>query len=201
MWLLHWKVFNSICCAPAWYYTFNIFKKVDFAKDSLINGLSEYKDNHFNTSNAVISSLEKDVNCILRMYTRQNNKISGEDSIDCPFTELNLINNTIDSKHYAFNIGNKFNLPAEIIVSCCLEYAGRNNLDSKTIAVSRLLYEVGSPGLIFKLTESSMYDALDKVCDKNKKVYLSDTAGLVQLCFDENPQYLSEKILEEYYRR
>lgn len=203
LWLLHWQIFKSPCWAPAWYYTYNSFKKVDFTKDILTNGLLEYKENNFPNSNAVQSSLEKDINCILRMYTKQNNKITGEDSIDCPFTELNLINNTTDSKHYAFNVGSKFNLPEEIIVACCLEYAHINDCEnnSKTISVSRLLYEEGSPGLIFKLTESSIHDALDKVCGKFNNIYLSDTAGLVQLCFDENPQILSERILEEYYRR
>ncbi|WP_342393873.1 DUF4007 family protein [Anabaenopsis tanganyikae] len=66
--------------------------------------------------------------------------------------ELGLIRTF--GKNYQFKIGNKTNLPAEIIVAACLEYASRVNYGGNTINISSLLYNEGTPGMAFKLTKN-----------------------------------------------
>ena len=169
LWLLHWNLFKAPCYAPAWYFTFNELNKIDFSADDLLFSLREYRNRQFPSKKILDSSLNKDVNCLLRMYVeRTGQKNLKEDSLDCPFTDLGIINAYTDSKRFTFNFGNKPTLPPEIIVSACLEFSASFQDDARTISISRLLYDAGSPGQAFKLTESSLSDAIETISLKAK---------------------------------
>ncbi len=199
LWLLHWNLLKLPCEAAAWYYTFNEFSQLEFTTEDLIEGLSDYRSKL--ATNTAESSLKKDINCILRMYIQQDAAKTRliEDSIDCPFADLGLIHTAGEAKQYTFRVGKKANLPPEIIVAACLEYAeSRGN--QKTMSVSSLTYEPGSPGLVFKLPESAVVDAIEQITRTNEGLYLSDTAGLIQFSFTQEADVLVEGILEKYYR-
>lgn len=199
LWLLHWNLLKPTCEAAAWYYTFNVFRASEFSREDLFEGLKSYLK--ILEKNLAESSLTKDLTCILRMYVepdaQKNTPI--EDSIDCPFTELGLIRKIGSSKNYQFRIGTKTTLPAAMVVATCLEYASWVNQGTKTIALSRLLYDPGSPGMVFKLTESALCEAIETVAKRLSSIALSDTAGLIQLSFNEEPASLAQEILDEYY--
>jgi hypothetical protein len=203
LWWLHWHLLRqdalSPCHATAWYFVFNVFKGVEFTADDLFYAMCQYREQ--NGWNLADSSLRKDVTCILRMYVEQRPKAGPtEDSIDCPFAELGIIHAIGDGKSYTFRIGPKRNLPAEIIVAACLDYIAQGRDESGTIAVSRLLFEEGSPGMVFKLSESAVTDAIEKVSKTVKKIQLSDSAGLIQLSHLDIPSQLSTDILNTYYK-
>jgi hypothetical protein len=81
-----------------------------------------------------------------------------------------------------------------------LEFAAMTQPNLRTISMTRLLFDHGSPGLIFKLTESALYDAIEKVSKSNSDVSLADTAGVVQLSFNKEPYDLAKTVLNKYYR-
>ena len=202
LYLLHWNLFKLPCCAPAWFFTFNELNKIDFSASDLLFLLREYRDRQFPSRKILDSSLNKDVNCILRMYVERTGKKNlKEDSLDCPFTELGIINSYTDSKRYTFNFGNKPTLPPEIIVSACLDFSMLFQDDVRTLSISRLLYDAGSPGQVFKLTERSLCDAIETISHNYKDIYLTDTAGMIQFAYDNNPLKLSDKILNGYYKK
>ncbi|MEG3437729.1 DUF4007 family protein [Pannus brasiliensis CCIBt3594] len=199
LWLLHWNLLKPTCEAATWYFTFNLFRAVEFADDELFRGLRDYRD--ANGKTVVDDSLKKDLNCLLKMYVEPRNSNSFvEDSLDCPFTELGLVRTAGDSKRYTFRVGAKSNLPAEILVATCLEYAGRVSPGATTIAVSRLLYDEGSPGMAFKVSESAICDAIEELSGRWQALTLSDSAGLIQFSFQEEPEKLANEILNGYYR-
>lgn len=202
LWLLHWHLLKSPCRATAWYYMFNIFNKSTFAIEEVRDGLIDYKDHSFLNNHIQPSSVMKDIACILRMYTDQyNNRSVNEDSIDSPFNELGLIHNYGDTRHYAINMSYKRNLPPSIIVSACLDYVASIEESARTISVSRLAREVGGPGLCFRLSEDALSEAIESIVRRYNGIALSDTAGLIQLSFEGEPQALSEKLLRDYYGR
>jgi hypothetical protein len=92
-------------------------------------------------------------------------------------------------------------LPPEIIVSACLAFAASYQNDARTISISRLLYDGGSPGQAFKLTESSLSDAIETVSRNVRDIYLTETAGMIQFAYDSDPSQISERILNDYYRK
>jgi hypothetical protein len=199
LWLLHWNLLKPICNASAWYYTFNLFNENEFKKEDLLKGLNNYLKELKKT--VAESSLQKDINCILRMYVESDNQNINfvEDSIDCPFTELGLIYQPKNSIYYRFRFGSKPNLPPEIIVATCLEYASWVSQNQSTITISRLLYDKGSPGIVFKLTEEAIYSAIETISRQESSLFLADTAGLVQLSFEKNSLDLANQILDRYY--
>lgn len=197
LWLLHWNLLKPTCEAAAWYCVFNIFRPVEFKSDDLLKALSDYS--HSLASKVVDSSLKKDLTCILRMYGSTDVKKNGlEDSLDCPFAQLGIIQTAGDGKHYSFRIGSKTNLPAEVVVAACLEFAVERG-EQKTISISSLSYDRGSPGLVFKLSESGICDAIEKVTTTHDSLFLSDTAGLIQFSFTQQPLDLAYTILSNYY--
>lgn len=201
LWLLHWNLFKPSCQAAAWYFTFNLYRANEFSQNDLYLALCDYRDSL--GSPVAESSLYKDINCILRMYVKQSQKSQkfqlNEDNLSCPFAELGLIHVT-DNRHYMFRFGKKRSLPDEIVVACCLEYIYCSRHEQKTISISRLLYDPGSPGMIFKLTESAICNAIEEMSKTVTSISLSDTAGLIQFAFTSDPIHLSQDILLRYYQ-
>ena len=199
LWLLHWNLLKPTCEAAAWYFTFFVLRKAEFTASELLTELSEWQNTL--DKQVVESSLKKDISCILRMYGSVESKTSFmEDSIDCPFQQLGIIQNAGNNKRYTFKTGAKANLPASVIVATCLEYASWTSQSAKTIAISRLLYDIGSPGMAFKLSENVLCDAIEKVARSNNSLNLSDSAGLIQFSYFCDPKQLAEDILDKYYQ-
>ncbi|MBD2069795.1 DUF4007 family protein [Leptolyngbya sp. FACHB-671] len=199
LWLLHWSLLTPPCYATAWDFTFNAFRQIEFSSEDLFLALCDYLDGQ--SIRVADSSLRKDITCILRMYVEQEGKAGfNEDLVDCPFTELRLLYTSGDSKQYEFQIGSKDNLPAEIIVYACLDFASRVSKHQRTIALSRLAFDPNSPGLVFKLSESAIAEAIERVVRHSNSLFLSDTAGLIQLSYTEDPTALAFEVLEGYYQ-
>lgn len=202
LWLLHWHLLKTPCRATAWHFVFNQSRKAEFTEQDLRAELTQFcRQSNFSVAD---SSLHKDLLCILRMYAGQNDdesakNFSGEESLACPFVELDLIQPTNDSRYYQFRHGAKANLPPEVIVAAALDFADALAPGQKTVSTSNLLYQPGSPGLIFKLTESSLCAAVEEVSRKHNEITLTDSAGLVQLSFDGDPAELIRMILDDYY--
>ena len=200
LWLLHWNLMKSPAFATAWHFTFNIFNKRVFTNEDLVSSLMEYNDRSFPDKTIYESSLIKDVNCILRMYVEYTSqKVLKEDSIDCPFKELGIIKNYGDKKYFTFNVGPKPGLSAEIIVASCLEFIASIESGANNISISRLLVDQGSPGLCYKITQSLLCESIEHVSKKFKDLSLSETAGLIQFSFTNEPGELAGKILDSYY--
>ena len=183
------------------YYLFQIFNQTTFTVEDLFQGLKHYKEQHFASAKAVESSLKKDLNCVLRMYSASSVEASQvkEESIDSPFRELGLIQ-PLRGPFYQFNHAHKPHLDPFIIAYACLDFAESRQLDS-TLKVSRLLQDPGCPGFAFKLSESALYEALEYVLLREPRLQLSEAAGLSQLSFKANLSTLKFSLLERYYAR
>ena len=200
LWLLHWQLLKSPCQATAWRFVFDRFHSAEFTKDDLERALCEYRDGlGLRLSD---TSMEKDASCLLRMYVEQPQKKQvTEETLDCPFVALGLIQTTGESRRFAFRTGSKLNLPSEIIVAAALEYVAAIDQRQRTVSISSLTYSSGSPGLVFKLTESAICQAIEEVRDSFGGVALADSAGLVQMSYQDDPLRLSLKIQNRYYSR
>ncbi|MBF1999250.1 MAG: DUF4007 family protein [Synechococcales cyanobacterium M58_A2018_015] len=200
LWLLHWTLLEAPHLATAWNITFNEFRAVEFTVEELFYQLCEYRDRH--APRISDSSLKKDVSCLLRMYVPQPGGKAhvSEESLDCPFTQLGLIHTAGDARHYKFRIGQKPNLPPELVVYACLQHHAQVGSSAKTMPIANLLYDPGSPGSVFKLTESVLCDAIEVVARRCEKIRLSDAAGKLQFSIEGEPLSLAGAILDGYYR-
>lgn len=198
LWLLHWNLLKPACLVTAWRFFFNSFRPIEFSADDMYAALSDYRSS-FSTKIAD-SSLKKDLSCILRMYVEQEVKsTANEDSLDCPFTALGILQTAGESNRFAFRLGAKSALPSEVIVSACLEFASWTGASQRTIALSRLTFDQDSPGLAFKLTENAIATAIEEISRSWSTIQLRETAGLLQLSYDQAPADLAAQLLNRYY--
>lgn len=200
LWLLHWQLLQKPSIAAAWWFFFNGFHRASFSSDEAVDALKKWRETTFPSRAINESSLSKDVNCILRMYLEDDTE-DKDDAIGSPFADLKLLQRESETSFYAFNIGKKSTLPAEILVALCLDYIERIQLNASTISVSRLLHDLNSPGLIFKLTEHYLCLAIEQVSKDFDEIMLSESAGLLQFSFSGKLNTLSQKLLKHYYRR
>lgn len=201
LWLLHWHLLKAPCYASAWHFFFNEYPHSSFTIDDAVYSLESYTNTVFSAYKTASSSLRKDLSCILRMYTESDGekKQAREDSIASPFQELGIIQH-IRGPYYQFNTGSKPSLPHEIIAYACADFA-QNKGTAKTINISALLYDVGSPGQVFKLNESSLRSALEYIDNQDLGLHISESAGLIQLLFDQDPLFVAKTTLESYYKQ
>jgi hypothetical protein len=198
LWWLHWNLLKAPCTATAWAFAFGEFQAAEFTPEHLVDELRDYANGFSGT--IADSSLRKDVSCILRMYADQDSKKGPtEDSIDCPFTALRLLYSVGDGRRYEFQVGPKETLPAEIVVAACLEFAGISENESSAMGVSRLAHLKGSPGRVFKLSEAAIAEAIEQVARRREDLFISDSAGLLQLQYAGDPLAMSEAILNKYF--
>lgn len=201
LWLLHWKLLEDPCTATAWQIIFNQMNQPVFTEEDLLDCLKRSR------GNLADSSFKKDISCLLRMYGRQpmgKKGVASEDSLDCPFVELGLIQPMGGSRtkgSYRFPREAKPSLVPEVILYGALHYAARLGETARTIPLARLLYNAGSPGQGFKLTESSLCGAIETLGKRYRELSLEDAAGKLQLRFDvSDPVDFGTKLLDQYYQ-
>ena len=139
--------------------------------------------------------------CVIRMYsdTLDDDAIT-EDTIASPFTALGLIRSVPETRSYEFSIGEKPDLPDRVAVAAFLEFAAAVAPGARTIGIGKLLYEPGSPGMAFKLTESALVALIESVAAQTRRVSLADTAGLIQMSFVDEPTSLARELLSAHYQ-
>lgn len=201
LWLLHWWLIQPPCLATTWDFLFNEYHHSIFSQDDAFYHLSLYKNRAFPSTNVVESSLKKDLHCLTRMYAIEKTagKQVAEDSISSPFCELGLLQH-IRSHHYQFHIGYKASLPALIVAYACADYVAQVS-QGRTIKIEHILSGKGSPGLVFKLSSSSLYDYLEQVAHLSLGFKISgEHAGMMQLIFVDTPSQVAAHILSYYYQ-
>lgn len=134
---------------------------------------------------------------------RSKKNIINEESLDCPFVDLGLVHLIGDNRvrrSYRFHQGHKANLPPELILYTALHYAIQNNATARTIPLACLLYDLGSPGQVFKLTESALCQAIETISKVDERLSLEDAAGKLQLRFQiSDPLAFGDDLVEQYY--
>jgi hypothetical protein len=198
-WWLHWQLSRRPEWATAWDFAFSRFASRTFTQEDLTRALRKYVDRVFPDARVADSSLQKDAACVIRMYASPVRETRlTEESIHCPFAELGLVRPAADTGAYSFAFGAKPGLPASMVAAACLEFA-MSNSTARAIAFSRLLHEPGSPGMVFKLTESAMYAYLEPLAGRGSPLSLQDVAGVLQLSFDGEPATLARDLWENAY--
>ena len=200
LWHLHWQLVRGAGLATAWWYAFTAWPPRDFSAGQLEADLQALVQRAYPTARAAASSLRKDVACVLHMYAaRAGAGPVTEESIACPFAELGLIQPGAEPRTFAFDVGPKPDLPPALVVAACLQFAAAVVPGARTVALGRLLYDAGGPGMAYKLTAGALAEAGERGADEVRAVSLADTAGVVQLAFRGEPERLARALLERHY--
>lgn len=165
LWMLHWHALSERSILPVWRLTFNDFGAVEFTDEELLQYcLDEIGATTW--AQPMKSSVEKDVDCLLRMYSRRDaqRRQTLDELLDSPFRELGLIQPSQGAKKNTYRIiqGSKPTLPATAITYACLDYMSRAADGRQTITLTRLATDSGTPGRIMKIGEQDIADAIEE---------------------------------------
>lgn len=199
-WLLHWWLLAPPSQAPVWWVTFNEFTGIEFTEEELLAFVSDRLES-FGKPNP--SSLKKDVNVLLRMYSSGHaTRATFEDKIDSPFRELSLIQpSTGTAGGYRFLVGQKVTLPPLVFAATVVDFTLRAGSEDRVISMSRALAEPGSPGRAFRLTDSAAQDLLEQAAAQSDAVQVRMSNGMPQLAMSAHPREVMARLLDDHYKQ
>jgi hypothetical protein len=203
LWLLHWMLLRPPCRAPAWWAVFNSPRSLMLTDEALTAELRRFCEER-GWSDVADSSLTKDARCLLRMYgSVTQGRDLLEDSIDSPFTELDLIRPVSgERRRWTVNIGSKPGLPDAIVAYACLDYALVTRMTAKVIGLAGLARHPGAPGRAFALTQTALTEALGRFAQRHPRlISLTQAAGNTQLVLPDELRDTASEILDRHYRR
>ena len=199
LWLLHWWLLAPGSFAPSWWLAFNEYTGIKFTADEL----KQFIMDHVTNWQPANSSVKKDVDCLLQMYASgHSSRATFDDRLDHPFRDLDLLRpSDREPGVYRFLIGPKVTLAPEVAAFACLDFVARTQTRAKTVNMSRLASEPGSPGKVFNLTEAALADLLDKAASSQKSEFtLTSAAGVTQVALDDDPAEIATDLIWDYYR-
>ncbi|MCW3817839.1 DUF4007 family protein [Micromonospora sp. DR5-3] len=210
LWLLHWWLLRPPCELPVWWIAFNRFSSVEFTEEDLVRVVNEEILRHgWVMPNE--SSIRKDISCLLRTYAAADHgRASLDDLLDSPLRGLGLIERSraagrsagggAPGAGYRFLLGAKPSLPPEIIAFAMLDWMARIGA-ARTVSMANAVFEPGSPGKVFGLSERALNDAMTRVVDTYAIGQLLTTAGATQFVVmaSESLPELAQSLLTRYY--
>lgn len=201
LWMLHWHAVSAPSLLPVWRSTFNDFTPTEFAEQTLFEFcVDEVSATTWKQPKP--STLNKDVDCLLRMYTRREARARQtlDDLLDSPFRELGLVLPAPGGRNsYRFIRGPKPGLTDTAIIYACLDFMTRDRQLSST--VTRLAVDPGSPGRIFKLSEDDIVAAAETVTSRVGGLSLARPAGTNQLVISGDPELALLGLVTAHHRR
>lgn len=200
LWLVHWWLLRPTCEIPVWWLAFNRFTAVEFTERQLVDFVAE-EIGRSSWDAPVVSSIEKDVSCLLRTYAAvRRGRAAIDDLLDCPFRNLGLIQETSPDR-FRFSLGRKPGLPSEIVLFAAVDWLAMQRSGASTVSVSRLLNEPGSPARAFKLSETALSELLQEGTEQVGVGAVTTGASARQLAIDTDLDEARDRILKSYYER
>lgn len=179
LWVLHYNLATNIERATTWYWFFNIFPMRTFDAQSFTANLNRWVS-EMSKKQIVMTSLQKDLNCLIRTYARsriKDKKSSPEDSFECPLSGLRLITEQENSGGFKVEFG-KSKVNHRAFGFALLRFL--EGKTDKTAKITEVANEAKSPGRVFLMSEDSLVDHLQELEDTFGKKVISyvKTAGL-----------------------
>lgn len=198
LWMLHWHAVSQRSILPVWRLVFNDFGALEFSESDLLRYcVDEIAATTW--SQPMRSSIQKDVDCLLRMYSRRDTqgRQSLDDLLDSPFRELGLIQPTPDARNNSYRVirGRKPSLPSVAIAYACLDYLSQTGEGKMTVTLTRLAADPGSPGRLMKLTEQDIAEALEESSAAVGHLRLARPAGSRQLTISAPAGHVAAELL------
>ena len=197
LWLLHWQLFLPPLEAVSWSFAFNRCNLWSFDIKQLGKVIHNSIQKYPNFTKRSEKTFYRDASCIIRMYNDLS--LEKDSEIECPFTQLGIIQKAEEGNQACFDTGIKQNLPALIFAASCFSYIHYASSGQKKITLYRLTHDINSPGVAFKVPESAVGDYLHKAKSELNGFNLVDVMGSQQLHIEKDPHSLYWDALNKYY--
>ena len=199
LWSIHYQLCKNDSAATSWHYFFNLFNLNEFTKEDFTYSLNKYLL-HEQGESKPERTLDDDFTCIINTYMSRMksslSKIHPENNIDCPLTELGLVDYMNRSKKTYRKVTPSIDsLDPLIILSVILDQSKGKNTDE--ILISSILNDKSNAGRIFCLDNITLISLLYKL-ELLGFVELVRTAGLDVVKIKTEWDYIT--CIREYYK-
>lgn len=195
-WLIHWKLAGEGSRSTTWKWLFNNVIDPKLETEHLIENLTSFaKENKYKIASA---TLKRDIECCLRSYVPRVAGDSPEEISDSVLGELALIQQ-IGRGTFEFRRGAKNSLSDSLFAYCLLSFWNEYSSTTNTLSFEAIAHEIGSPGRVFKLDETSVAERVQALGEitKNQLVW-SDTAGMRQVIRKSNEINKNKLLVRAY---
>lgn len=206
LWLLHWQLATNMVRGLVWHLVFSAFYEPEFGKKQMATFVGKRLEQMGVVTTQ--GTIEREIDCCVRTYSpaiRGVSTIAGDESFDCPLTDLGLLRFLPDDNIYRFSVGPKPTLATPIFGYALLAFLAQVAPTRRTVAIDECVYHEGSPGQIFKLDENSVVEYLEALSAlTDGRLRFQETAGLRQIYLDELAEdelrSTAVNLLDRYYR-
>jgi len=184
LWLLHWWICAHANIA-AWNAVFGDVSMARFEKSDLVARLT--KRGAVNTRTLAQSTIEQHTSIFLQTYVRTGDSV--DDSLWCPLQDLKLVRavpSRAGSIIYDCSVASPIGLSVRIFTAALVHLFRAQPANRRSLPLHELSQAALSPGAIFRLDESQLYDFLQQ--SENLTVgliRLIDTADTQTVVCDE----------------
>ncbi len=194
LWLLHWHLIANSERSTTWQWAFNRFPSNEFTREGLLQSVED-ESRRLNLIPPSESTLKRDIEVFVRTYLSgrgSRSSMAVEDSLDCPLTELGLLEELSGASLLKIKRGPKSTLSNPVFAYCLLQFWNRVASAGKSLAFSEIAYAQNGPGTIFKLDENSLIERLEKLqITTSGCLGYTESAGLKQVYRQGNCDGLS----------
>ena len=189
LWLLHWNLSTHVK-EPlfAWDFLFNRWQHPEISRTEVLRAFRQETQNLDCKLSAV--TLEQHFDTFLHTYvpTRGRKGEIQEDNLDCPLTELELIQEIGERRTdgsgrrepvYAFRRESKPEITPELFIFCLDDFWKKSRGNEKTLTFRDVSVAYGSPGQVFKLPEWEVRERLEALeADSRGTFYYQESSSL-----------------------
>ena len=181
LWFVHWRLASTPERNSTWYWVFNHCSHAAFDRATVVEYLHRLCSEQ-GLKKVAAATIKRDVECFARTYVEKPGGGQVDDTMECPLTELALVEATAQKEGMRLVRGAKPTLSLGMFAFATAEFWHRNHKDVGTLSFEALLHEPGSPGRVFLLDESSLLDLASGLEEATRgQISWSETAGLKQL--------------------
>ena len=205
LWFIHWNLStkrqtNNHLYTYLWF--FNYWNGNTFDRDVLSSKIIESLK-LFDLKMPSASTLKRDIDCFLGMYSTRNNKNkTSEENIESPLTELELISPIVRRNLFQINRGFKPTISIYTFLFALLKFWNYYSPNSKTISFESICYNFMSPGRVFLLNEDAIASYLQDIASETNEAFeYSETAGMKQVILKSSTIKSFDTWALHYFRR
>ena len=195
LWLLHWQLFVPPLSFVSVPLAFNFCSLPEFSTQDFGASLIQNTLKYDKLAKLSENSKMKDASSIIRTYINTNEKTE----IRSQFEDLQLITGLDHNNSYCFNLEQKNTIPPVLFLAACLSYLYHYYPYQNSISLSRLVYDINSPGVAFKLSETDCGNLLESAMGIIANISFIESTGIRQLQFHGEPQELYWTCIQVYY--
>ncbi|MGF7048379.1 hypothetical protein J2T13_002887 [Paenibacillus sp. DS2015] len=148
-----------------WYGFFNSFSRTSFTKEEIVDELVLWAAREGEVTSE--KSLKRDLDCMIRLYVKDNNLKDPEDVTQSPLGKLNLLSVSEESSSVYIKHNLKYkDIGITALMYSLLKYGEKNETDN--VAIEEIESKPNLWGKVFQLQRSEIIDALEELSEHLK---------------------------------